>query len=124
MSKRVNNHMETYEYFELSEFDCKETGENEMDHGFITTLDLVRDRCGFRFVITSGYRSIKHSKEIIKSTPGQHTKGIAADIRVNNACERYLLVDAAIAYGLNGVGVAKTFVHVDQRESPVTMWVY
>lgn len=57
-------------YFDISEFDCKETGENEMNALFLSMLDKLREACGFPFIITSGYRSVKHSAEINKPNGG------------------------------------------------------
>ena len=113
-----------FKYFELSDFDCQETGENEMDEQFIHRLDDLREACGFPFVVTSGFRSNEHSLEKVKSKPGQHCKGIAADIRVNNGVERYAIVNHALRLGFNGVGVAKSFVHVDVRTTEPVIWSY
>ena len=112
-----------YRYFNISEFDCKETGENNMQPRFINLLDTVRDACGFPFVVNSGYRSPQHSKEVVKDEPGMHSKGLAADIRVSGGVQRYFLVQAAIDAGFGGIGVAKTYVHVDLRDD-MMMWVY
>jgi zinc D-Ala-D-Ala carboxypeptidase len=113
-----------FKYFRLSDFDCQETGENEMDLDFIRDLDELRDSCGFPFVVTSGYRSREHSIEAKKATPGTHARGIAADIKINNGHERMLIVWRAMEMGFNGIGVAQTFVHVDKRISTPVMWVY
>ena len=43
-------------YFSREEFDCQETGENEMSTEFLNLLDILRENCDFPFVITSGYR--------------------------------------------------------------------
>jgi uncharacterized protein YcbK (DUF882 family) len=110
--------------FDISEFDCKETGENKMCSEFLSRLDLLRDACGFPFVITSGYRSESHSVEIRKDNPGMHTKGIAADIKVVSGWHRYKIVEAAISMGFKGIGVANGFVHVDDRKSQPVMWQY
>ena len=53
-------------YFKIEDFDCQETGENDMDIGFINALDHLREVCGFPFIITSGYRSKDHSIEKAK----------------------------------------------------------
>ena len=45
------------DYFTKEEFACQHTGENEIKDTFLLKLDLLRARCGFPFVITSGYRS-------------------------------------------------------------------
>ena len=53
--------MTDFKYFKLTDFDCQETGENEMDVEFIKALDHLRAACGFPFMITSGFRSKTHS---------------------------------------------------------------
>lgn len=113
-----------HRYFKREEFDCSETGENQMEERFIALLDTVRHECGFPFQINSGFRSIKHSKEIVKEKGGMHTKGIACDVRVRDGRERFLVAATAIEHGFTGIGVAKTFVHVDLRETTPVMWTY
>ena len=112
-----------YRYFNISEFNCKETGENEMQNRFIHLLDTLRHSCGFPFIINSGYRSPQHSKEIVKDKPGTHTEGIASDIRINGGEQRYILVEQAIIHGFTGIGISKTFIHIDLRDD-IMMWVY
>jgi len=111
-------------YFNLSDFDCQETSENEMCPEFLSKLDNLRDVCGFPFIVTSGYRSPSHSIESKKAKPGTHAQGIASDIKVNNGMERYLIVKNAVEMGFNGIGIAKTFIHVDNRTSSPVMWSY
>jgi uncharacterized protein YcbK (DUF882 family) len=111
-------------YFKRSEFDCSETGENEMDSEFIARLDLLRGACGFPFKVNSGYRSPQHSIEAAKDQPGQHSTGRAADIAVSNGEQRFLLVSRAIEHGFAGIGVAKTYIHLDARLGPKVMWTY
>ena len=53
-------------YFKLSDFDCQETGNNEMSDVFLWRLDELRHVCGFPFIITSGYRDKTHSIEAAK----------------------------------------------------------
>ena len=114
-----------FKYFTLEEFACKETGENEISEEFVHALDALRHEAGFPFVITSGYRSPRHSLEAKKpGGGGQHTTGRAADIAVSGGVQRYLLVAAAIKLGFSGIGVAKGFVHVDTRTTSRVIWVY
>ena len=112
-----------FKYFKLEDFDCQETGENGMTEQFIKRLDHLRQACGFPFHITSGYRSTEHSVEKKKTTPGQHSKGIAADIAVRGGVQRRAIVNHALAMGMS-VGVAKTFVHVDTRTTTPVLWCY
>ena len=116
--------MSNFKYFKIEEFDCQETGENYMQDEFIHALDSLREACGFSFTITSGYRSPKHSIEAKKAAPGMHSKGIAADIRVSGGAQRFLLAKKAFELGFSGIGVAKTFVHVDTRNTVPVLWIY
>ena len=113
-----------FKYFELSEFDCQETGKNKMSHPFLHRLDELRERCGFPFTITSGYRSSTHSAEVKKTTVGQHVLGVAADIAVKDGNQKYLVIKYAMELGFKGVGVAKTFIHVDDRRGVPVVWSY
>ena len=54
-------------YFNRDDFDCQETGNNEMSDDFLVKLDELRHVCGFPFIITSGYRDPSHSIEARKS---------------------------------------------------------
>ena len=116
-------------YFKMSEFDCSHTGANLMERGFLERLDILRDRCGFPFKVTSGYRAPTHPKEAHKDKPGYHSAGVAADIAVNGGVQRRMIVEEALKMGFSGVGVAKGFVHVDDRKAihpgaPEVMWCY
>lgn len=111
-------------YFKVSEFDCKETGENKMSEEFLLKLDALRHICGFPFTITSGYRSEQHSVEASKTKPGMHTYGCAADIKATNGYHKYLIIKHAMEMGFTGIGVAKTFIHVDTRTTTPVVWNY
>tara|TARA_B110000211_G_scaffold199897_1_gene230559 strand:- start:295 stop:675 length:381 start_codon:yes stop_codon:yes gene_type:complete len=116
-------------YFSRSEFSCQYTGENKIEDSLLLKVDELRERCGFPFIITSGYRSLAHPIERAKKTnTGTHAQGIAADIKVIDGVQRFKIVAEAIKMGFTGIGVASNFVHVDIRsldtnESPV-MWCY
>ena len=115
---------ESLRYFEKAEFDCQETGENQMKDYFMEMLDELRHRCGFPFKITSGYRSPEHSIERAKVLPGTHADGIAADIYVTDAVQRYILLEQAFDLGFSGIGVHSTFIHVDARATLPKAWQY
>jgi len=117
----------TFKFFTREEFDCQETGENEMKDEFIHVLDALRHECGFPFKITSGFRSEKHSLEVKKPNGGgQHTKGNAADIAIGNGAQRFIIVSNAIRLGFSGIGInqKKGFVHVDTRTTTQVIWTY
>jgi uncharacterized protein YcbK (DUF882 family) len=111
-------------YFKLSDFDCQETGENKMNEDFLIKLDDLRHECGFPFIITSGYRDPSHSIEARKIKAGNHAKGIASDIRINNGNEAYDIIKNAQSMGFNGIGLAKSFIHLDIRQGMPVIWSY
>ena len=124
-STKAYTRIKMFKYFTLEEFDCQETGENEMQHEFIHALDALRDECGFPFKITSGFRSKNHSLEVKKANGGgQHTRGNAADIAVAGGHQRFIIVSNAIRLGFSGIGVARTFIHVDTRTTNQVIWTY
>lgn len=117
-----------FKYFKLEDFNCQETGENKMNVDFIHRLDELREACGFPFIITSGYRSKNHSVEKRKEKPGTHAQGYAADIKTTGGSQRYKIIEQAFLLGFSGVGVARGFIHVDDRaihdgKAPVA-WCY
>jgi len=113
-----------FRYFDIEDFACSETGENGIQPEFVAALDDLRHECGFPFVVTSGFRSKDHSIEKTKKVGGRHTRGDAADIQVTNGLQRMALVSKALEHGFKGIGVAKSFVHLDTRDSEPVMWTY
>ena len=67
-------------------------------------------------------------QDLKKTKSGTHAQGIAADIKVNNGLQRFKIVEEAIKLGFTGIGVARSFVHVDIRSpddtTPFVMWTY
>lgn len=110
-------------YFKLSDFNCKETGKNEMQESFLLRLDALREACGFPFIITSGYRAPEHSIESKKLTPGTHAQGIASDIRANNV-QAYIIMREAFKMDFGGIALGDRFVHIDDRDSINVTWRY
>ena len=113
-----------YNYFDISDFDCTHSGENSMSVDFVMDLDELRSRCAFPFVVTSGFRSPYHPNEIYKDQGGTHTMGIAADIAITSGDRRMTIISEALKMGFTGIGVAKTFVHLDQRAGTPVIWSY
>ena len=95
-----------------------------MNGDFLNILDELRDICNFPFKITSGYRDPTHPLELKKEKPGTHSQGIAADIRIMNGSQAYTLLSTAFNMGFGGIGIAKTFIHVDIRNTTPVVWTY
>ena len=115
----------TLKHFTREEFDCQVSGANNMEQAFLEKLDELRAHCGFPFVISSGYRHpTLHPIERKKDVPGTHAQGIAADIKITNAADRFSLVNNAVKLGFTGIGVASDFIHVDTRGTTPVIWTY
>lgn len=118
-----------YPNFTRAEFACRGQdccgGVADMDPDFLERLQQLRSRVAFPFQITSGYRCPVHNASI-KGGPA-HPAGKAADIAVNGP-QRFEILAEFAKYGFTGVGVAKTFIHLDtlgMDEAPrPTSWTY
>jgi len=85
-------------------------------------LEKVRAEMGVPISITSGFRNAATNKAVGGATKSRHMVGDAADITIGKHDRRKLL-QAAINAGFRGIGLGKTFLHVDLR--PVkTVWPY
>lgn len=109
-------------YFAFEEFDSPdEPGSGtRMDFQFLKLLDEARHRAGVPFRISrgGGYRTKAYNRNLCMRNPNasptsSHLKGLAADIACQDSRERYLILSALLAVGLNRVGIARTFIHVD-----------
>jgi zinc D-Ala-D-Ala carboxypeptidase len=115
-------------YFKLSEFnspDVKGSGEN-MDTDFLLMLDEARDIADVAFKINSGYRTPEHNEKVGGVSSSSHLSGLAADIHCNDSVKRFIIVNALILAGFTRIGIAKTFIHVDNDPSKTgdVIWVY
>jgi len=99
--------------------------EYNMDLDFLSKLDKAREYAGIPFVINSAYRSPEHP-ESIKNPTSSHIKGLAVDIKAKDSRTRYKVLEALIHVGFNRIGIAGTFIHVDddKEKSNNVVWTY
>jgi uncharacterized protein YcbK (DUF882 family) len=102
--------------FYLQEFECKcgKCKNTIIDAKLVNSLQKIRDKYNKPVIINSGYRCAKHNSAVGGARNSQHTKGKAADIVVKGIEPREVAAYAA-SIGLGGIGVYKTFTHVDTR---------
>ena len=124
----------TWENFTREEFACQcGCGTNEIKDSIIDVLQWIRVIYGKSMRITSGYRCANHPIERVKSRPGTHNLGLAADVGVSHA-EGFRLLRVAMGHpGITGVGVNQKgsgrFIHLDIVEgnehiSRPSIWSY
>ena len=87
---------------------------DKMDKEFLEVLDNLRECVNESLYITSSYRSEEYNESVGGSKNSQHLKGNAVDLFCDNGALRLKIVENALGLGLS-VGVAKTFIHVDNR---------
>lgn len=120
-----------YPNFSEAEFACKCGkcgGRADMHPDFMEKLQSLRDVAG-PLHITSGFRCPEHPTEKRKPKPGAHSIGRAADIATGNTVERARIVSSWSSMPVYGMGIAKTFTHVDDHHPYLSrvggvIWVY
>lgn len=105
--------------FSPDEFTCPCCGENRMKMSFILSLDSLRSKCNFPFVISSGYRCPSYNDEVSTTgLNGPHTTGQAVDV-VLFGRQAYDVLSFAPRFGFTGIGLhqkgehGKRFIHLD-----------
>src|SRR5262249_12727373 len=92
-----------------------------IDPALVENLQRLRDHVGKNITITSGFRSWKRNKEVYdkrhqRPTKSQHCAGRAADISIAGMNGLEIGKAAIDACGPKiGVGLGKTFAHIDVR---------
>jgi hypothetical protein len=119
--------IKTWKYFKLTE----STGSNghtvaELNKELVDKLDIVRDICGFPFVINSGYRTVKENSLLKDSvTDSAHTLRLAVDIKCTDSTKRMKIVSSAFLNGFKRMGIAPTYIHLDlDQNKPNSIWLY
>lgn len=89
-------------------------------------LDLARELARTPFIINSAYRTRHYELSKGRSGNSAHTLGRAFDIRCHDSAQRWRIVNACIAAGFSRIGIAPTFIHVDDAISLPTyrIWLY
>lgn len=116
-------------HFRLEEFDSPDAPGSGagMDLHFLELLDRIREDAAIPFVITSGFRTVRHNAGLKGSTPNSaHLSGMAADIRALTGRDKWLIVAAGIRNGIRRIGIGRNFAPVDNDASlpDPTIWIY
>jgi hypothetical protein len=106
-------------YFKESEFDSKDDpGSGKfMDPSLIEVLDLMREECGFPFIVNSGVRTIVHnlaeggkpnSDHLVKYDGYAH----AVDIAFTTGTQGFKILNSALKNGITRIGIGSNFIHL------------
>lgn len=109
------NNIKVSKNFKLREFECKDgSNTTKIDSNLLNKLQLLRDTINKPILINSAYRSQNYNKKVGGSPRSQHMLGKAVDIKVNGLTPTEVAKKAEET-GFNGIGIYKTFVHLDVR---------
>ena len=115
-------------HFKLSEFDSPDAvgSGSKMNPEFLQRLDNARTLAGVPFKINSGFRTKTHNEKVKGVKDSSHCLGFAADIHANDARSRLLIVSSLLKAGFNRIGIANSFIHVDNDPSKDKncIWLY
>jgi uncharacterized protein YcbK (DUF882 family) len=106
------------EHFDSSEFACHcgcgyGTRPGDVSSELLDLLERMREDLGGPIHITSGCRCAVYNAQVGGVANSAHTRGTAADLRVQGGSERRKLLDLAVMHWALGIGVANSFLHVD-----------
>lgn len=121
------------EYFSTSEFSCQckndDCKEQKISIEFINSLTDLRKALGQPLTITSGFRCKKHQEALrssgvntVVAKTSTHELGEAADVKAKNTEIEDFLIEAAKHF--KSIGIAHTFLHLDNRRDKVRRWNY
>lgn len=102
-------------YFSAIEQSCRCCGTGKLAPDFLFKLNAAREIAGIPFVLNSAFRCPKHNKEVGGTENSAHLVGCAADIRILNNWERYVILKALFDHEvkLHRIGIGRDFIHVD-----------
>lgn len=117
-------------YFDLSEFECKckdkhcegKLPQMRMNPTLIQALNRIREELGKPIRVNSGFRCTDHNNAVGGAPHSKHRTGLAADIVCSDMKKLEELVEAEKE--IKGIGIAKSFIHVDVRPGSRKRWTY
>lgn len=112
--------------FSTLEFECPcDCIDQRISLQLIDNLQKVRDAVQDSIVVTSGYRCSSYQEALTKrgyqtAKNSQHLLGNAADIWARNLTKLELEVHKHFM----ATGIARSFIHVDERRDKIRLWQY
>jgi len=102
-------------HFTDREMDCRCGCQKTVAPELLVRLEVLRALIDKPLSVTSGARCETHNREVGGKQHSWHLKGLAVDIACPDSNLRIDIVRNAGKLGFNGIGIAKTFVHLDLR---------
>jgi zinc D-Ala-D-Ala carboxypeptidase len=106
-------------HFSRKEFECRCCGRLVLDDNLLDGLEALRKLAGVPVVVNAGYRCRRHNQEVGGVPNSEHTRGLAADIRLPGLSlqRMYELALEVPQFSRGGIGAYDgDFLHVDVRD--------
>lgn len=106
-------------HFSRKEFECRCGGRLVLDDNLLDGLEALRKLAGVPVVVSAGYRCRQHNQEVGGVPNSEHTRGLAADIRLPGLSlqRMYELALEVPQFSRGGIGAYDgDFLHVDVRD--------
>jgi len=106
-------------HFSRKEFECRCCGRLVLDDNLLVGLEALRKLAGVPVVINAGYRCRQHNQEVGGVPNSEHTRELAADIRLPGLSlqRMYELALEVPQFSRGGIGAYDgDFLHVDVRD--------
>ena len=116
-SKAKEGNVKLSKNFTVKEFACSDgTDTVFISLALVNLLQKIRNHFGKAVIINSAYRTEAHNKSIGGATYSQHKYGLAADIHINGVTPKEIAdYVETLMPSSGGIGIYKSFVHVDVR---------
>lgn len=118
-------------YFTDAELSCKCgtsacTAPRQVRPELASALDQIRERAGRPVRVNSGIRCAYWNARNGGTESSDHLTGEGADLAAPTSRERFTLVQAALAAGVERIGVHEQFVHVGVSHTlpERVLWLY
>ena len=117
-SKAKEGNVKLSKNFTVKEFACSDgTDTVFISLALVNLLQKIRNHFGKAVIINSAYRTEAHNKSIGGATYSQHKYGLAADIHINGVTPKAIAAYVeTLMPSSGGIGIYKSFVHVDVRQ--------
>ena len=117
------------QHFLPSEFKCGcgcGLGIESMQPDTLELLDACREFANVPFVISSSIRCVAHNNAVGGADRSAHITGHAVDVRAIDSNTRHRILSAAFRLKVPRIGIAKTFIHLDNSPhlAADVVWLY
>ena len=106
-------------HFSKREMACHCCGNLQIEDRLLNALETLRNLAGAPVIVNDAYRCPKHNEEVGGVADSEHTRGIAADVRIPGMSlqQMYQLALQVPEFAAGGIGAYDGgFLHVDVRD--------